>query len=446
VRRLICDCVGVTLTPTGAVRASQDSRSTLTAVALGLSAVLGVGVLLGPATATALTGRPAALAVLLAALTALCCAFTTAEQHRADPNAGGGYGHVRDHLGQWPARISGSAFLVGRAGVAAALAATFAEHVFPDQRWTAALAVLAGTAALGAAGLRWSTRASLVAAALVVGVLLLVVLLCFSVAPPPAAPPVPDVPGELVGAAGLVFVAFTGFERITAPVAGDPVFPARRLRVAVPVLVGVTLLVVLAVLVALQHQLGTARLALSPAPLRDAMNAADGPWLVPLVQLAAGVAALSALHFLFAGNRRTLVAMAENGDLPGRLAPAGRRPWRPDLLTAAGAAAALLLLTPAQALAVGACGTLFHHAFSSAAARVLLQEGRTWPMRAACAGLGLSVLLAMSLPVHALLWTFTAVAAGTALTGLCSVLSLRRRARLVSSARTPPGTSGTAGA
>ncbi|WP_199443357.1 amino acid permease [Umezawaea beigongshangensis] len=434
----------MTLTPTGAVRASPESRSTTTAVALGLGAVLGVGVLLGPATATALAGRPALPAVLLAALTALCCAFSSADQHRVDPGAGGGYGHVRNHLGAWPARIGGSAFLVGRAGVAAALAAAFAEHVFPDQRWTAALAVLGGTAALGAAGLRWSTRASRVAAAFVVVVLLLVVLLCFSVAPPPAAPPAPDTPAELVGAAGLMVVAFTGFERITAPVAGDPVFSARRLRVAVPVLVGITLLVVLGVLAALQHQLGTARLALSPAPLRDATNAADAAWLVPLVQFAAGVAAVSALHALFAGNRRTLAAMAGNGDLPPRLA-AARRPWRLDLLTAAGAVLALVLLTPAQALAVGACGTLFHHAFSNAAARILLQEDHTWPLRTACAGLGLSVLLAMSLPVHALLVTFSAVAAGTALTGLCSALGVRRRARLVSSAAPPPGTSGTAG-
>ena len=53
-----------------------------------------------------------------------------------------------------------------------------------------------------------------------------------------------------------------------------------------------------------------------------------------------------------------------------------------------------------------------------ASARVLLQEDRTWPMRTACLGLGLSVLLAMSAPAEALLITGVALGLGTALLGL----------------------------
>jgi APA family basic amino acid/polyamine antiporter len=98
-----------------------------------------------------------------------------------------------------------------------------------------------------------------------------------------------------------------------------------------------------------------------------------------------------------------------------------------DLIGGAAAVIAVLLLTPAQALAVGACGALFYYAFTNASARILLQKDRTWPMRTACLGLGLSVLLAMSLPVGAMLITVVAMAVGTGLTGLCAHVSAQRR-------------------
>jgi APA family basic amino acid/polyamine antiporter len=143
-------------------------------------------------------------------------------------------------------------------------------------------------------------------------------------------------------------------------------------------------------------------------------------------------AVAGALSFVFAGSRRTLAAMAVTGDLPARLAPRAeaRGPWPLDLITTAAAMIAVLLLTPATALAVGACGTLFYYAFTNASARILLQEDRTWPMRTACVGLGLSVLLAMSAPVDALLITVAGIAIGTGLTGLCAFLGVRRRASL----------------
>ncbi len=78
----------------------------------------------------------------------------------------------------------------------------------------------------------------------------------------------------------------------------------------------------------------------------------------------------------------------------------------------------VVALTPGTALAVGACGTAFYYGFTNASARVLLQEDRTWPMRTACLGLGLSVLLAMSAPTEALVVTAAALALGTGLTAL----------------------------
>ena len=385
----IWDRVPVTITP----RAG--------AVALALGATLGAGVFTGFAPAAAAAGPWFLPGLVLAAVTALCCAFSTADQHRAYPDAPGGYAYIHNQLGPWPARIGASAHLIGRAGMAAALAGMFGTYVVPEHRVLAAVGLIAVTAALGAAGVRWSTALSVAAVAVVLGVLVLVVLVCFSVAPPENPLGLGDVPAAagfdgLMGASMLLFAVFLGFERVTAPRRGDQEFSARVLHFALPVAIGVVLVVGGAGGAAVLRQLGPARLALSPGPLRDALIAADGRWLLPVLAVGAAVAAVSSLFFVLASARRTLVGLTETGDLP-----AIRAGWSLDVVGAA--------------LAVGACGTAFYYGFTNASARVLLQEDRTWPMRTACLGLGLSVLLAMSAPAEALVITGVALALGTGL-------------------------------
>lgn len=382
---------------------------------LALGATLGVGVFAGFAPAAAAAGSWFLPALALAALTALCCAFSTADQHRAYPDAPGGYAYIRNQLGPWPARIGASAHLVGRAGVAAALAGAFGAYVFPEHRVVAAVVLVVATAALGAAGFRWSTGLTAAAAAVVLGVLGLVVVVCFAVTPPDNPVTTSGGPGfdGFMSAAALLFVVFTGFERITAPSSGDRVFGSRVLRLAVPAVIGLVLVVAITVGAALLRQLGPARLALSPVPLRDALVAADGRALLPLLSLGAAVAAVSSLFFVLASARRTLVGMVGTGDLP----PV-RAAWALEVVGAGLAVLGVLALSPATALAVGACGTAFYYGFTNASARVLLQEDRTWPMRTACLGLGLSVLLAMSAPVEALFVTGGALALGTGLIAL----------------------------
>ncbi|WP_309112948.1 amino acid permease [Saccharothrix sp.] len=380
------------------------------AVVLALGATLGVGVFTGLAPAAALAGPWFLFALLLAALTALCCAFSTADQHRAYPDAPGGYAYIRNQLGPWPARIGAAAHLIGRAGVAAALAGTFGAYVFPADRTLAGLALLIGTAALGR---HVRGRVGWAVAAVVVGVLALVALVGFSVAPPDnAAAPAAGFDG-IMGAASILLIAFTGFERVTAPHPNEPTFPAKTLHVAIPVLIGVALMITAVVGFALLRQLGAPRLALSPAPLRDALVAADGTAVIPLLTFGAAVAAVASLSWVLGSARRTLTGLTETGDLPPI-----RSGWPLDVIGTALAAAAFLLLPTTTALAVGACATAFYYGFTNAGARVLLHEDRTWSMRTACIGLGMSVLLAMSAPAEALVITVVGIALGTGLLAL----------------------------
>ncbi|HUQ57041.1 amino acid permease [Lentzea sp.] len=409
---------------------THTPREIVTAVALGLPAVLGAGVFAGFAPAAGLAGWWVLPALAISALAALCCAFSTADQSRAYPDIGGGYGYVRAQLGVWPARMTASAHLLGRCAMAAAVALMFGAYVVPDQPLAGALALVVATALLGAAGFRFTTGVSVAVSLVVLGVLALVVASSFSIAPVPSAGEAGTV-NELVGVAALMFMAFTGFERVTAPLRGERPHSVAALRFAIPVLIGLSFVVYLAVGAGVLRQLGSARLALSPAPLRDALVAADASAVVPLVQLGAAVAGVAALHFVLASAHRTLTGLAEDGDLPTRLKPAVLM-----AVVVAAAVLAVVVMPLATALGVAACSTLFYYAFTNASARVLLQNDRTWPMRTACVGLGLSVLLAMSTPVPALLISMAGLGAGTWLIGLTA--SARRR-RAASRRHTPQG-------
>ncbi|SEQ66630.1 basic amino acid/polyamine antiporter, APA family [Lentzea xinjiangensis] len=402
---------------------THTPRDIVATVALGLPAVLGAGVFAGFAPAAGLAGWWVLPALAVSALAALCSAFSTADQSRAYPDIGGGYGYVRAQLGVWPARLTASAHLLGRFAMAAAVASMFGAYVVPDQPVAGALALVVATALLGAAGFRFTTGVSVLVTVVVLGVLALVVASSFAIEPVPSAGEA-GTASELVGVAGVMFMAFAGFERITAPHRGERPHSPAVLRFAIPILIGLSFAVYLAVGAGVLRQLGSARLALSPAPLRDALVAADASALVPLVQIAAAVAGVAVLHFVLASAHRTVTGLAEDGDLPTRL-----RPGAISLVLVAASALAVVLLPVGLALGTAACATLFYYAFTNASARVLLQNDRTWPMRTACLGLGLSVLLAMSTPVPALLISLAGLGAGTGLIGLTASLRASLRGR-----------------
>ncbi|WP_143760661.1 amino acid permease [Actinosynnema mirum] len=391
------------------------------AVVLVLGASLGAGVLAGFTPAAALAGPLAPLALLVAGIAALCCATASA----AAP-ATTGHLHVRAQLGPWPARITAAARLTSAAGVGAAVAHAVAATAAPQHRLPLALALLACVTALGG---RWPARATRLLTGFVVVALLLVVVVCLAVAPPAN----PVVLGAelgiegVMGAASVLFLVFTGYERITE--AGDPALAGPLRRFAAPAGVLLSLLLAAALWFALRHQLGDARLALSRAPLRDALLVADGGWLLPVLGLAALAAGVQVLVFVLAGARRALAGLVESGDLPKV-----RGRWTPHLAASGLALVAVLALTPTQALAVGACASLFHGCFTSAATRVMLQDDGGGAARAACLGLGLSVLLAMGAPADALAVVGAALALGTGLLGYAAHTGAKRAAARADSA------------
>jgi APA family basic amino acid/polyamine antiporter len=379
--------------------------------------MLGAGLLVGLSPAAAASGQWLLTGIGLAFLAALCSALSTSDQSRRFAGIGGGYLYTRHQLGVLPGRMAGAAALVGRICAGAAVAGTFGVYVVPEQPVVAAVVVTVAATVLDAFGFRPPKG---LVVAIVIAILVafaLVIAVCFAIAPPPAPPLPADVAGAddlsgVLSSAGIMFFAFLGFEHVTS--AAERTYTVGQAKVAIPVILVITLAAGLALGSAALHQLGGGRLALSPRPLYDAMLAADAASMAPIVSGAAGFATLLGLLTAVGSIRRTLGAMAEFSDVPPSLANVGSRGVSVPSAVLAGIAIALAaaLLNPPQAIGVAACLLLFYYAFTNASARLLMSGDRVWPRRSACFGLGFSVLIGMNMSVKYLVVVVLVMAVG----------------------------------
>jgi APA family basic amino acid/polyamine antiporter len=370
---------------------SRDGHSAADTVVAGLGAMLGAGLFAGLAPASALAGRWLLVGMVIAAILAALTWCSTGEQAGVFPGSGGGYRYTREQLGRWPGRTAGGLCLVGRAAAAAALAGCFGAYLSPDRPAVPALIVLGVVVVADVFGLRPSRGVSRWLTLFVLAVLVLVVVACAAIAPPPpvgvtppAGTPGLDQPGYVLPAAGVSFFAFLGFERIAED------HRPRRPKIVIPVLLTVALGTYLLVSWAVLRQLGSTRLAVSVAPLRDALDAADASMLDPVVTVAAMVATAMGLLLVVGSGRRTADVMVDKGDLP--VSGVAR------VLICGGAAAGVLFASPGQTIELAATCALFYYAFSNASARLLGREERVWPARTACLGMAVAVVIGMSMP------------------------------------------------
>lgn len=411
----------------------QRKLGTTDAVVLGLAAMLGTGVFAvwGPAAAAA--GPWLLLAVGIAGLVAACNAASTADLAVAHPRSGGGYVYGRERLGPAAGRLAGVAFLVGKTASAAAAAGVFGTYVLPAQPVAAAVAAVVVVTALNIAGVRWTARSAYA----LVGGTLAVLLVVVVVGVLGAGTPIPESPIPVVApvvthqgvlgvltAAGMVFYAFAGYARI-ATLGGEVRDPARTLRAAIGIALGVALVVYLLVAGALLLGLGVDRLASEDAPLVALVDRGAVSAFGVLVRVGAAVAAGSALLSVLVGVSRTAAAMAEGGDLPRRLGVLGGRgtPWLADLAGGALAIVVAILFGPAAAIALSACAVLVYYAVINVSASRLPAAARSWPAWTAWLGLVLCVGLAALLPVQQVL-----ISAGALIVGWVLVTLGRRTA------------------
>ncbi|MEW2300673.1 APC family permease [Streptomyces sp. NPDC006655] len=393
------------------------------AVVVGLGSMIGAGVFsaLGPAARAAGAGLLPGLAV--AALVAYCNAMSSARLAARYPQSGGTYIYGRERLGAFWGYLAGWAFVVGKTASCAAMALTVGVYVWPGQAHAVAVAAVVALTAVNYGGIQKSAWLTRVIVAVVLAVLAAVVVACLTSGQADAGRldiGLSSGVGGVLQGAGLLFFAFAGYARI-ATLGEEVRDPARTIPRAIPLALGIALVVYACVAVAALSVLGADGLGRAAAPLADAVRAAGAPALVPVVRVGAAVAALGSLLALILGVSRTTLAMARDGHLPAALAavhPRFRVPHRAEL--AVGAVVAVVAATTDVRGAIGfsSFGVLAYYAVANASAWTLdpAPRARAVPV----VGLLGCATLAFALPPGA-------VAAGAAVLAVGAVAYAARR-------------------
>ncbi|MFD4524731.1 APC family permease [Streptomyces sp. NPDC058470] len=405
-------------------RASAELRRTLgvgDAVVVGLGSMVGAGIFaaLGPSARAAGSGLLLGLAV--AAVVAYCNAMSSARLAARYPASGGTYVYGRERLGDFWGYLAGWSFIVGKTASCAAMALTVGAYVWPGQAHAVAVAAVVALTAVNYGGVQksaWLTRAIV---AVVLAVLASVVVGCLGSDASDAARL--DVglstgAGGVLQAAGLLFFAFAGYARI-ATLGEEVRDPARTIPRAIPVALGIALVVYAVVAVAVLSVLGSGGLGQTSAPLADAVRAAGVPGLVPVVRVGAAVAALGSLLALILGVSRTTLAMARDRHLPGALAavhPRYQVPHRAELAVGAVVAVVAATVDVRGAIGFSSFGVLAYYAVANASAWTLSSA----PVSRVVPAMGLvgCVTLAFALPGDSVVLGAAVLAVGAAAYGV----------------------------
>lgn len=344
------------------------------AVVIGLGAMIGAGIFAALAPAAGAAGSWLLLGLALAGGVAYCNATSSARLAARYPESGGTYVYGRERLGPFWGYLAGWGFVVGKTASCAAMALTAGSYLWPERAHAVAVVAVLAVAAVNYRGIQKSALVTRV----IVGVVLAVLAALVATAAPAAefdrlAAASDPSPYGVLQSAGLLFFAFAGYARI-ATLGAEVRDPARTIPRAVPLALGVALLVYTAVAVTALAVLGPARLAAAAAPLAELASAAGLPWSAPVIRATAALAALGALLALLLGVSRTTYAMARDRHLPPALAAIHPRhdiPHRAELAVAAVVAVLAACVDLRGAIGFSSFAVLAYYAVANAAAWTL---------------------------------------------------------------------------
>ena len=381
--------------------------------------MLGAGVFaaVGPAAAAAGSWLLAGLGV--AAVVAFANATSSAELAALYPESGGTYVYARERLGGYWGFLAGWGFVVGKTASLAAMALTFGTYLYaPLARPLGVGAVLAVTA-VNYRGVEKTARLATVIVALVLAALAAVVAASIGGGHATFANLTGELPSGVFGvlrSAGFLFFAFAGYARI-ATMGEEVRDPQRTIPRAIPLALGIALIVYTLVMGAALLAAGPETLSRAAAPLSAAVEAGRFAAVAPLVRVGAAVAALGVLLSLMAGVSRTALSMARRRELPAFLAAVHdrfRTPHRAELAAAVVVCAVLAAADVRQAIGFSSFAVLSYYALANASALTLSADERRWPRSLAAIGVTGCLLLALTLPLEAVAGGVIVLAAGSA--------------------------------
>ncbi|MGH3726257.1 MAG: APC family permease [Mycobacterium sp.] len=390
---------------------------TFDAVMIGLGSMIGAGIFAALAPAAHAAGSALLLGLALAAVIAYCNATSSARLAAVYPASGGTYVYGRERLGEFWGYLAGWGFVVGKTASCAAMALTVGLYAWPTHAHALAVAAVVALTAINYAGVQKSAWVTRVIVAIVLSVLAAIVATAFGSGGIGFA--ALDASGAsitgVLQAAGLMFFAFAGYARI-ATLGEEVREPARTIPRAIPIALGIALIVYGLVAVAALTTLGPQRLAASAAPLLDTVTAAGLQWMEPIVRVGAVGAAAGSLLALILGVSRTTFAMSRDRNLPHLLAavhPKYGVPYRAELLVCLVVSILAATVDLRGAIGFSSFAVLVYYAVANASAWTLVPaEGR--PLRIVPAlGLIGCVVVASALPLPSIISGAAVLALGT---------------------------------
>jgi basic amino acid/polyamine antiporter, APA family len=409
---------------------------TFDAVVIGLGSMIGAGVFaaFGPAARSAGNGLIIGLAI--AAFVAYCNATSSAQLAALYPESGGTYAYGQKRLGPFWGFLAGWGFVIGKLASCAAMAMTFASYVAPSRMRMLAVPAVVALTTVNYFGI---TKTTLLTKAIVATVLVALALVVGAVwlggeADPSRLWPLEGArPYGILQSAGLLFFAFAGYARI-ATLGEEVIEPRRTIPRAIPIALGITLLVYAAVALSVIAGLDASAITQASAPLAAAVEAGRFAWLSPVVRVGAAMASLGVLLSLIAGVSRTAFAMSTNEDLPAFLSavhPRYRVPHHAELAVGLIIATIASIADIRSAIGFSSFAVLTYYAITNAAAWTLEPEQRRWPRALSALGLVGCSMLALTLPM-------ASAFGGGAVLGLGVLTYFVRAARFTGRSRSTP--------
>jgi APA family basic amino acid/polyamine antiporter len=383
------------------------------AVVMGLGSMIGAGIFAVLAPAAAAAGTSLLIALAAAAVVAYLNATSSARCAARYPESGGAYVYGRKRLGEFWGYLAGWGFVVGKTASCAATALIVGFYAWPAQAHAIAVVAVLALTAVNYTGIQKSALVTRIIVAVVLAALAAVAVVAFTA--PSSDFGRLDIGADasahgVLQAAGLLFFAFAGYARI-ATLGEEVRDPARTIPRAIPLALGIALIVYAVVAVAALAVLGSQGLAHSAAPLADVVRAAGAAGFAPAVRIVAVIAALGSLLSLILGVSRTTFAMARDHYLPQQLSavhPRFKTPYRAEV--AVGVVVAIFAGTTEVRSAIGfsSFAVLAYYAIANASAWTL--GGRIVPT----VGFIGCLVFAFALPLNSVLLGTAVLLVGTA--------------------------------
>jgi APA family basic amino acid/polyamine antiporter len=393
--------------------------NTTDAVIIGLGAMIGAGIFAAPGPAAEAAGTWLLAGLALAALVAYANATSSAQLAALYPESGGTYVYARKRLGSYWGFLAGWSFVVGKTASLSAMALTFGAYAAPDLARPVGIAAVVALTTVNYLGVEKTARLTRLIVALVLAALVLIVaavLLGDAATTDNLTADLPTGPWGVLRSAGLLFFAFAGYARL-ATLGEEVVDPKTTIPRAIPLALGITVVIYTVVLGSALLAVGPDTLAGAPAPLAEAVAASDWSALTPVVRAGATVAAAGVLLSLLAGVSRTALSMARRRELPAFLDavhPKHRTPHRAEIAAAAIVSTVVAFADLRDAIGFSSFAVLTYYALANASAWRLTDQERRWPRWLAGLGVALCALLAFTLPVVSVIGGLVLLGTGTA--------------------------------